>query len=113
MARRLWCRSVAASCSKRASARSWRRSRSASSSTCCAILRSMPRSTERLTIMSPAHLEQIVIHLREQWHALVKTDNLLGPRFALAGVLNQISVVEALRAVLRDEQRLEVVRLGA
>jgi tetratricopeptide (TPR) repeat protein len=44
---------------------------------------------------------------------LVKTDNLLGPRFALAGVLNQITVVEALRSVLRDEQRLEVVRLGA
>jgi tetratricopeptide (TPR) repeat protein/transcriptional regulator with XRE-family HTH domain len=68
---------------------------------------------ERLTITSPAHLEQILIHLREQWHALVKTDNLLGPRFALAGVLNQISVVEALRSVLRNEQRLEVVQLGA
>jgi hypothetical protein len=76
-------------------------------------LADQPRLAERLTITSPAHLEQIVIHLREQWHALVKTDNLLGPRFALAGVLNQISVVEALRAVLRDEQRLEVVRLGA
>jgi tetratricopeptide (TPR) repeat protein len=76
-------------------------------------LAAQPRLTERLTITSPAHLEQILIHLREQWHALVKTDNLLGPRFALAGVLDQISVVEALRPVLRDEQRLEVVRLGA
>ncbi|MFD0746673.1 hypothetical protein ACFQ1L_36065 [Phytohabitans flavus] len=72
-----------------------------------------PSSAKRLAITSPAHLEQILLHLREQWHALVKTDNLLGPRFALAGVLNQISVVEALRSVLRDEQRLEVVRLGA
>ena len=72
-----------------------------------------PSLAERPTITSPAHLEQILIHLREQWHALVETDNLLGPRFALAGVLNQISVVEALRSVLRDEQRLEVVRLGA
>jgi transcriptional regulator with XRE-family HTH domain/tetratricopeptide (TPR) repeat protein len=72
-----------------------------------------PCLVEGLTITSPAHLEQILIHLREQWHALVKTDNLLGPRFALAGVLNQISVVEALRSVLRDEQRLEVVQLGA
>jgi hypothetical protein len=71
------------------------------------------RLAERITVTSPAHLDHILIHLREQWHALVKTDNLLGPRFALAGVLNQISVVEALRAVLRDEQRLEVVRLGA
>jgi transcriptional regulator with XRE-family HTH domain/tetratricopeptide (TPR) repeat protein len=72
-----------------------------------------PRRAERLTITSPAHLQEILIHLREQWHALVKTDNLLGPRFALAGVLNQISVVEALRSILRDEQRIEVARLGA
>ncbi len=71
------------------------------------------RHDDRLVVTSPAHLDEIVAHLREQWHALVKTDNLLGPRFALTGVLNQISVVEALRSVLRDEQRLEVVRLGA
>src|SRR6266498_2281263 len=55
-----------------------------------------PNLTDRVTITSPAHLQEILVHLREQWHALVKTDNLLGPRFALAGVLNQISVVEAL-----------------
>jgi tetratricopeptide (TPR) repeat protein len=72
-----------------------------------------PSTPERLTITSPAHLQEILIHLREQWHALVRTDNLLGPRFALAGVLNQITVVEALRSILRDEQRLDVVRLGA
>lgn len=71
------------------------------------------RRIDRLVVTSPAHLDEIVAHLREQWHALVKTDNLLGPRFALAGVLNQISVVEALRSVLRNEQRLEVIRLGA
>lgn len=71
------------------------------------------RRAERLTIASPAHLQEILTHLREQWHALVKTDNLLGPRFALAGVLNQISVVEALRSILRDEQRIEMARLGA
>lgn len=69
--------------------------------------------SERFTISSPAHLEEVLIHLREQWHALVKTDNLLGPRFALTGVLNQISVVEALRSTLRDEQRIEAVQLGA
>jgi len=71
------------------------------------------RQAERLTIASPVHLQEILIHLREQWHALVKTDNLLGPRFALAGVLNQISLVEALRSILRDERRIEVARLGA
>jgi transcriptional regulator with XRE-family HTH domain len=72
-----------------------------------------PGRAERLSIASPAHLQEILIHLHEQWHALVKTDNLLGPRFALAGVLNQISVVEALRSTLRDDQRIEVTRLGA
>ena len=72
-----------------------------------------PRQAERLTIASPAHLDEVLIYLREQWHTLVKTDNLLGPRFALAGVLNQISVVEALRLILRDEQRIEVARIGA
>jgi tetratricopeptide (TPR) repeat protein len=71
------------------------------------------RQPDRLVVTSPAHLREILVHLREQWHALVKTDNLLGPRFALAGVLNQITVVEALRSVPRDAQRLEVVRLGA
>jgi tetratricopeptide (TPR) repeat protein len=71
------------------------------------------RQVDRLVVTSPAHLREIVAHLRDQWHALVRTDNLLGPRFALAGVLNQIAIVEALRSVLRDEQRLEVVRLGA
>ena len=72
-----------------------------------------PRLPERLTVTAPAHLEEILVHLREQWHAQVKTDNLLGPRFALAAVLSQLTVIEGLRSELRDEQRLEVVRLGA
>jgi tetratricopeptide (TPR) repeat protein len=66
-----------------------------------------------VTLSSPAHLDEILSHLREQWHALVKTDNLLGPRFALAGVLNQLVVVEALLPALRDTSRLETLRLGA
>jgi tetratricopeptide (TPR) repeat protein len=72
-----------------------------------------PGPTDRVTVASPTHLHEIVVHLREQWHALVKTDNLLGPRFALAGVLNQITVVQALLSVLRDAARPEVVQLGA
>lgn len=72
-----------------------------------------PEQTDSVTITSPAHLDEVLVHLREQWHAQVKTDNLLGPRFALVGVLNQITVIEALGSALRDEQRLEVVRLGA
>jgi tetratricopeptide (TPR) repeat protein/transcriptional regulator with XRE-family HTH domain len=68
---------------------------------------------ERLTITSPAHLHEVLAYLRDQWHVLVKTDNLLGPRFALAGVLNQINVIEALLPALRDGSRLGAVGLGA
>lgn len=72
-----------------------------------------PDLAQRLTINSPAHLHEILVHLREQWHALVRTDNLLGPRFALAGVLNQISAIEGLLPSVRDSARREVVGLGA
>jgi len=71
------------------------------------------RQVDRLAITSSAHLDEVLEHLREQWHALVRTDNLLGPRFALAGVMNQIAVLDALRPSLRGDQRLAVIRLGA
>lgn len=35
-------------------------------------------------------------HLSGQWHALVKADNLLGPRHALDGVTSNLAVIEAL-----------------
>jgi tetratricopeptide (TPR) repeat protein len=72
-----------------------------------------PGLPDRVTVTSPAHLDEILVHRREQWHAQVKTDNLLGPRFALASVLGQLTVIEGLRSELRDAQRLEVVRLSA
>jgi tetratricopeptide (TPR) repeat protein len=72
-----------------------------------------PSLAGRVAVSSPAQLQEILGHLREQWHALVKTDNLLGPRFALAGVLGQIDIVEALLPSLRDRARLEAVSLGA
>jgi hypothetical protein len=53
------------------------------------------------------------MHLREQWHSQVRTDNLLGPRFALTEVLSQLSVVDALKLQLRGLHRLEAIRLGA
>lgn len=40
----------------------------------------------RLPVGSADHLDELVSHLRDQWHALVRTDNLLGPRYALAAV---------------------------
>jgi hypothetical protein len=67
----------------------------------------------RLVASSTTHLDEIMAHLREQWHALVRADNLLGPRFAITGVLNHVAAIEELCSSLRSQQRLEVVRLGA
>ncbi|MGW9351463.1 hypothetical protein [Nocardiopsis flavescens] len=39
---------------------------------------------------------ELLHHLGEQWHHLVKTDNLLGPRAALRGVYEQIRIVTEL-----------------
>ncbi|GAB3532760.1 hypothetical protein GCM10027575_77500 [Phytohabitans suffuscus] len=72
-----------------------------------------PGLTDRVTVRSTAHLGEVLARLREQWHALVKTDNLLGPRFALAGVRNQLSVLQGLLWTTDDVQRVGVVQLGA
>jgi hypothetical protein len=76
-------------------------------------LNQQPNLAPQVKIASPAHLDEILVHLREQWHALVKTDNLLGPRFALAGVLGQIGIVEALLPQLRDKPRAATASLAA
>jgi tetratricopeptide (TPR) repeat protein len=74
-----------------------------------------PSLAGRVTFTSAAHLDEILIHLGRQWHELVKTHNLLGPRFALAGVRNQISVLQSpLPSVGQsEEQPGRVIRLGA
>jgi tetratricopeptide (TPR) repeat protein len=72
-----------------------------------------PALPGRVIATSSAHLDEILVHLRDQWHAQVKADNLLGPRFALASVLSQLTVIEGLRSELRDVQYLEATRLGA
>jgi DNA-binding XRE family transcriptional regulator len=66
-----------------------------------------------IVVTSPSHLDEILQHLREQWHSLVRTDNLLGPRFALNGVLAQLEILEALRSIVRDDGRTDVVRVSA
>src|SRR5215813_5336273 len=45
---------------------------------------------------SPEQVGVLLDHLRDQWHLLVKTDNLLGPRHAARGVLDQLAVIEEL-----------------
>ena len=72
-----------------------------------------PTPGGRVAVTSPAHVEEILDHLREQWHTLVRTDNLFGPRHALAGVLSHVAIVEGLLPALRDDSRRQAVQLGA
>ena len=58
-------------------------------------------------------LDAVVEHLREQWHLLVKTDNLLGPRHALSGVLGQLETINELLATAGTAGRPQLVRLAA
>ncbi|WP_169747943.1 helix-turn-helix domain-containing protein [Pseudonocardia acaciae] len=68
---------------------------------------------DKLPDYSIDQIEEISEHLSEQWHWLVRTDNLLGPRFALNGVVNQINTIEALLATDLRSLRNRVVRLGS
>lgn len=67
----------------------------------------------RLPVGSVEHLDELVDHLREQWHALVRTDNLLGPRFTLAAVRDYIAIIEELLPITSGSRRAELVVLAA
>jgi transcriptional regulator with XRE-family HTH domain len=67
----------------------------------------------RLDALPVPDLDELLAHLSDQWHALVKTDNLLGPRHALAGVHAYLGVVRALLRIARPPIRDQVLRLGA
>ncbi|MGP4111397.1 hypothetical protein ACTWP5_10825 [Streptomyces sp. 4N509B] len=60
-----------------------------------------------------SRIDAIVDHLDDMWHALVKADNLLGPRHALASVRQQLTVIEPLLVASRGTQRTDVLRLAA
>jgi transcriptional regulator with XRE-family HTH domain len=68
---------------------------------------------ERLGDFSADQVRELIGHLHGQWHALVKTDNLLGPRHALVGVSSNLRVIDALLPSVRVPVRSEVLRLGA
>jgi tetratricopeptide (TPR) repeat protein len=70
-------------------------------------------SSRRLPTGSVDHVDELAAHLREQWHVLVRADNLLGPRRALAGVLEQLGVIEELLPVTKGTERGELVKLAA
>ena len=71
----------------------------------------VPRS--RLETLSAGQLEELIGLLDDQWHALVRTDNLLGPRHALGGVRDQLGVIDTLLRSARPPIRHRVLELGA
>ncbi|MBP2334691.1 transcriptional regulator with XRE-family HTH domain [Saccharothrix coeruleofusca] len=66
-----------------------------------------------LSGLAPADIPDLVDHLREQWHLLVKTDNLFGPRFALGSVHEHLRLLAGLARSARGAARREIVRLAA
>jgi len=67
----------------------------------------------RLEGLSSAQFTELISYLRDQWHALVKADNLLGPQHALAGVHEHLGVIGSLLRTSRFPVRREVLGLGA
>lgn len=67
----------------------------------------------RLQTMSGPHLDELTELLDDQWHALVRMDNLLGPRHALSGVHDQLGVIDAMLRTVRPPGRQQVLQLGA
>jgi tetratricopeptide (TPR) repeat protein len=67
----------------------------------------------RLSGLLTPQLDELIGLLDQQWHALVKTDNLLGPRHALIGVRMQLDVIEILLREIRPPNRRQVLQLAA
>ncbi|MGW1158935.1 hypothetical protein ACWD48_12045 [Streptomyces sp. NPDC002519] len=67
----------------------------------------------RDSYVAGAHVDAVLIHLREMWHMLVQSDNLLGPRHALHGVHQNLTVLQELLDSAVPPVRDEVLRLAA
>jgi hypothetical protein len=67
----------------------------------------------RLDMLSGTQLDELVHLLDDQWHTLVRTDNLLGPRYALGGVRDQLGVIENLLRTVRPPARYQILQLAA
>jgi tetratricopeptide (TPR) repeat protein len=67
----------------------------------------------RLDTLSAGQLDELIRLLDDQWHVLVRTDNLLGPRHALGGVRDQLGVIDVLLRIARPPVRHQVLQLGA
>ncbi|MEU5696726.1 helix-turn-helix transcriptional regulator [Actinosynnema sp. NPDC020468] len=78
----------------------------------------VPRFPDHGHLPPPAGLgghdvEELVDHLREQWHLLVRTDNLFGPRFALSSVHDHLRLVIDLMRSVPVARRVDLVRLAS
>lgn len=60
-----------------------------------------------------AQIDAVLAHLREMWHMLVRSDNLLGPRYALQSVHQQLNVLEGFLDCTMAPVRDEVLRLAS
>ncbi|MEU0689836.1 hypothetical protein [Streptomyces uncialis] len=67
----------------------------------------------RFGTMTHGQTDTVLTHLREMWHMLVRSDNLLGPRHALHGVQQQLTVLQELLGCTRLPLRDDVLRLAA
>ncbi|MFD8258670.1 hypothetical protein ACFV19_06910 [Streptomyces griseoluteus] len=63
--------------------------------------------------MTPDQSEALLVHLREMWHLLVQSDNLLGPLHALAGVHQNLGVLQKLLEHAEPHPRSEALVLAA
>lgn len=63
--------------------------------------------------MTSDQAEAVLMHLREMWHLLVQSDNLLGPRHALDGVHQNLSVLQDLLECAGPHLRGEALVLAA
>lgn len=60
-----------------------------------------------------AQVPEMVDHLTEQWHLLVKTDNMLGPRFALGPVLAHLELLRELMRTTWGRSRIDLARVAS
>ncbi|KAB7835494.1 hypothetical protein [Streptomyces mobaraensis] len=67
----------------------------------------------RLDQMTPEQIDAVLIHVREMWHMLVQSDNLLGPRHALDGVRQYQAILQELLDCALPPLREEVLPLAS
>lgn len=63
--------------------------------------------------MTPGQSEALLVHMREMWHLLVQSGNLLGPLHALAGVHQNLGVLQELLERADQPVREEALLLAA